>query len=695
MPKTAKSTPTAETRARVRRWKESGAARAAVRADPAAEAACRQRAEAARRRWFAPRPRLSISEWADRYRYLDEFSASGRARWRTSFVPYLREILDVIGDVRVHQVVVMKSAQVAFTQGILSNVIGYHMHQRPCPMLLVQPADSDAQEFSKDKLDPVVDATPVLRRAVKEKAKGKGANRTDTVLVKYFAGGFLRMTGAVSPKGLRRTSVRIVCFDEVDGYEVGGAGNEGDQLALGRKRTETFWDWKLVLGSTPVLKATSRIYREFQKSDQRHYHVPCPHCSDAAGEPAGWQKLEWGGADTPFGIKFEYTKEAGRRVLTPGSVYYLCRHCAGVIDERSKFGMVSQGRWIAENPGSEVPGFHINALISPFPGAGWEKLAQEWLDAQGDVSLLQTFWNLVLGLPWETPGEKVDADSLASRRHPYGDGVEVPAGAGVLVAAVDVQGKWLEVKVKGYGRGEESWLVHHERLDGEPGHEEVWRKLEALRVREWQHEGGAKMRISTMLIDTGGHNADEVHQYVKPREHLGVRAIKGSSEAGKPIIARVSKQSEKRGTRLVHIGTDGAKDTIYARLRLAEAGPRYMHFPDWVGDEYFRQLTAETAAMVRKGKQMVRKWLKPDHRRNEALDLEVYCLAGLKLLCGRFVGERLERYVMEVQAEGKRVRALQAAEADREERGAPALLPAVPPSSRPRKKGRRQMSKGV
>ena len=42
------------------------------------------------------------------------------------------------------------------------------------------------------------------------------------------------MTGANSPGGFRRITSRVVLFDEVDGYPAGGAGSEGDQIALAR-----------------------------------------------------------------------------------------------------------------------------------------------------------------------------------------------------------------------------------------------------------------------------------------------------------------------------------------------------------------------------------------------------------------------------------------------------------------------------
>ncbi|MEW5927804.1 MAG: terminase gpA endonuclease subunit [Gemmatimonadota bacterium] len=640
---------------------------------PDAERSWRSRVAGVVRKIFAFKPRLTISEWAEQFRWLDEFTAGGKRPWSFDYTPFLRGILDTIGDPRTHVAVVMKSAQVGYTQGVLVNVIGYFMHQAPRGMMLVQPSEGDAKAFSKKKLDPVIKATPVLRALIKDQPRKRGAADADTLLSKFFFGGFLQMVGSISPRGLRRDSVGVMAFDEVDGMDPRGAGDEGDQIALGTKRTETFFDWKVILGSTPTLTEISRIYKAFKQSDQRYWMVPCPHCQKE-------QALEWGDRETPYGIKFEYTKENGRRRVVPGSVFYLCRHCQREISGREKWKMVHAGRWVASNPGSEIPGWHINALISLFPGASWPKLVQQWLDAQGDPGLLQVFFNTVLGLTWDGPGEKVDPDSLLARCEAYS--ASVPMGVGLLTCSVDTQDRWLEYKVIGWGRGGESWVIDTGQLVGSPARPKVWEELEGIRLREWQHEGGATLRIAAMTVDSGGHFTDEVYKWVRPREEFNVRATKGSSTPGKPLLARVSRPN-KRGVRLVHVGTETAKDTIYARLKIDD-GPGRMHFPRGLDLEYFQQLTSETAVTKLRGGRPVRTYVPHPTRRNEALDLWVGNLVALRLLGAKLV-DRLGEYVDAVQAAGLRIR----------EAGAPPSATIARPRSGRPKKGRRELSPGV
>ena len=105
-------------------------------------------------------------------------------------------------------------------------------------------------------------------------------------------------------------------FDEVDGYPSGGAGVEGDQIALGIKRSETFWNRKIALGSTPTVKGTSRIEKAYEESDQRRYYVPCPHCGE-------FQVLEWGGLrrhTASSGTRMKMEKASQNRHITSAGI---------------------------------------------------------------------------------------------------------------------------------------------------------------------------------------------------------------------------------------------------------------------------------------------------------------------------------------------------------------------------------------
>ena len=67
------------------------------------------------------------------------------------------------------------------------------------------------------------------------------------------------------------------------------------------------------------------------------------------------------------------------------------------------------------------------------------------------------------------------------------------------------------------------------------------------------------------------------------RLHRRVYAIKGVP-GQRPIWARVHSKGRKNRQPLWIVGVDGAKEGFYSRLKIAEHGPGFCHFP--VGDQY-------------------------------------------------------------------------------------------------------------
>jgi phage terminase large subunit GpA-like protein len=98
-------------------------------------------------------------------------------------------------------------------------------------------------------------------------------------------------------------------------------------------------------------------------------------------------------------------------------------------------------------------------------------------------------------------------------------------------------------------------------------------------------------------------------------------------------------RNNRERARLIPVGVDDAKTTIYRHLQLAmpEGGADfptgYMHFPNTVDESYFSMLTAEKQ-VIRRDKGFPRKvWEKKSaSARNEALDCRVYSMAALAIL---------------------------------------------------------------
>lgn len=561
-----------------------------------------------------PDPLLTVSEWADAHRHLTTTESPEPGPWRTERVPYMREIMDTLSPSSpVTDVCFMKSAQVGGTEAG-NNWVGFVIHHSPGPMLAVQPTVEVAERVSKQRIAPLISNSPVLAEKV---GPPRSRDSSNTLLAKEFPGGMLIMAGANSAAGLRSMPIRYLFLDEIDGYP-NDVDGEGDPVLLAEQRTQNFRGRKKKFKvSTPTLKGFSRIEKEYEDSDQRRFYVPCPECGE-------YQVLQWSN------VKWENSD--------PQTAVYVCDHCGGAWDDHARIKAVRRGEWRATHPERKKRGYHIWAAYSPW--VRLHELVSEFLSAKSHPELLKTFVNTKLGETWEEQGERVTADGLKGRLEEYA--AEVPKGVGLLTAAVDVQGDRLELKVKGWGAGEESWRIAHEILWGDPGREEVWEKLAQWIDRPFQHECGSSLHIRVCCIDTGGHHAASVYRFCAPRQPR-VWAIKGANKAGVPIWGRPSRVNKFRA-RLVPIGTDTAKDLIFARMKITHAGPGYMHLPVAAGavpdhhcgvdrsdDEYLAQLTSEKVVTRYHKGRPIRSYEKT-RVRNEALDLEVYNLAALHSL---------------------------------------------------------------
>ncbi|PQQ22310.1 phage terminase large subunit family protein [Photorhabdus hindustanensis] len=570
-----------------------------------------------------PEP-LSLSEWANKYAVLSKETSAQTGRFR-SFA-YQDGIMDAITDPTVTYVSVMKSARVGYTK-ILDHVVGYYLVHDPSPILVVQPRVEDAEDYSKTEIAPMLRDTPVLAE-ISGDPKAKNSNQT--ILKKTFLNGAnLTLVGANSPGGFRRITCRIILFDEVDGYPSGGAGVEGDQIALGTKRSETFWNRKIVLGSTPTVKGTSRIEKSFGDSDQRYYYVPCPHCGE-------YQILEWGGPDTPYGIKWD--KDENGNGL-PDTAYYVCRHNGCMIHHNEKPGIVKRGEWRATKPFKGHAGFHIWAGYSLFPNAAWKYLVAEWLRVKNDPLMRQTFINLVLGEPYEDRGEKALSErKLLERCEVFA--AEVPDGVAVLTAGIDTQDDRFEIEIVGWGRNEESWSIAYDVIEGDLETDEPWKRLDAYLKQVWRRADGRGFTIMAACMDSGGHHTQKVYEFSKARIGRRIWAIKGESARGgkrSPVWPTKKPTSRTKSSfKPIILGVNAAKDTIRGRLHLdpplpGEAAASYMHFPADRDLNYFSQLLAERSVLKESGGQRFRVWEQLPGRANEALDCRVYAYAAL---CG-------------------------------------------------------------
>lgn len=553
-------------------------------------------------RGLLPPPDINIWQWADEKRELTSMSSSEPGRWRTSRVPYLREILECLSPDSLYEFVVwMKGAQVAATEGGI-NWIGFTIDVSPTSMLYLLPTIDMVEKFSKTRLSPSIAATPDLfKKVVETKAKFKDAD-ANTILTKTFPGGVLMMAGANSATTLRSFPIERVHADEVDGY-VKNLDKEGDPLEIAIRRTANYQRRKIYVTSTPGIQETSRIEPLFEEGDQRYYYVPCPHCGQM--QTIGWDRIKWVN-DDPSTAKLE------------------CIGCKELIEEKYKTQMLENGVWKANFPGRKIASFHLSALYSPLGWFSWENAVDTFIRAnkEHDQEKLQSFVNTILGETWSLKGANVDVSNFEKeRREEYK--AEVPMGAMLLTAFTDVQDDRLEVEVKGWGINRESWSIDYKVIFGDTDQQDVWDQLDKYLLRGWKHESGNIIQIGATGIDSG-HKAEIVKKFCKARAFRRVWPIKGREGFGNGFFMR-SQNKDDEGVFSFISYVDELKSNFYSMLRITEKGPGYCHFP--IRPEYnsmhFKAMTAEKLIVKSVNGKKKMAWHLPKGRRNEPLDTAV------------------------------------------------------------------------
>lgn len=562
-----------------------------------------------------PDPELWVDEWSDEYMRIPAGNGSEAGPYRTARTPYAREVMRVLSPTHsARRIVAMVASQTMKTQVGL-NWLSASMHMAPGNMLVLLPSLNLAKRVS-GRISKTIGAVPVLRDRV---AAPRSRDSRNTIDTKEFAGGTMYITTAGSAANLAEIPARYVYGDEVDRWEV-SVDQEGDPVELAETRTSTFGrSAKIYYTSSPTIAGASRIEALFNSSDQRYYHVPCPHCE--AMQSLEWENLQWS--------------------ASYDDVAYACAECGALIDESAKTRMLAAGQWVARTEGDgETIGFTLSALYAPLGWVSWEALAKQYDKAKdaygkGDPEPMQVFYNTRLALSWDDLSERTSADDLAARAEQY-QLRQVPDDVVLITAAVDTQDNRLEVLILGWGEGLERWVIDHAVIAGDPADEGTWAQLDALLEAPLLRADGAQVPLRAVAVDSGGHFTQEVYAYTRTRRREMVFAVKGANRPGRPIVSqqparvdvKLSGRVEKRGAELWTVGADTAKDWLQSRWSLA-VGPGAVHFPQGLPENFFEQIVSERRLIRYVKGRAISEWVKGRSDRNEALDLFVYNLAAL------------------------------------------------------------------
>jgi len=570
--------------------------------------------------WQLPK-KVSASEWADESRYLDIKMSAEPGRWRTERTPYLKGIMDALTDRMVEEITIKASTQVGKTESIL-NMLGYVMDQDPGPALLVMPRKEDAKTISSDRVKPMIELSPALSKHL----TGYDDDITNfSIAIDRMT---LYMAWAQSPAALAGKPIRYLFLDEINKYPP-FSGKEADPIKLATERTRTFWNRKIVKVSTPTIEE-GYISREYERSDQCKYYVPCPHCGK-------YQVLVF------TQIKFPKDERNPETIKAKRLAWYECTECKKAITDTMKQKLMIKGKWLQEgcsidNKGkvkgkknyTTHRGFWINALYSPW--LTFSEIAAEFLSVKGRSELLMNFVNSWLAEEWKEKIEERKPEKLKKLALEYPAGT-VPDGAIVLTAGVDVQLNHFYYVVRAWGVGYESWKIESALV-------ESWEDIFLMFNKYYPSEipGIEPFQVHLVNVDTGYHTTEV---YDVCREWVGLaRAIKGKQDLGGMLykMTNLDKYPNGKnmpgGLKLYNLDVTLFKDKVARFINTGIEGTSKWHLPRDPSEMYLKQMCAE-GKIIERGKRGPDRevWKKlSSHSMNNFWDCEIYATAAAEML---------------------------------------------------------------
>lgn len=615
-----------------------------------------------------PPRRLTVPEAAEQYVYLD-IPGGYSGPWSNDLPHYMVEPAECLTSRKYEAVIFVGPAQSGKTQMLVDNWVAHTATADPADMMVVQTAQDVARDFSRRRIDRLIDNSPALKaRAM--------PGHADNTFDKMWRSGAILNIGWPSKNQLAGKAIGKMALTDYDRMpeDVGG---EGAPFFLAMKRTTTFLSRGITMAesspSKPVLDPRWKprtpheappsrgILGIYNTGDRRMLYGQCQHCGEywapSPGPDAMWLPEEGG------------PEERARQV---GLV---CTECGAVNGAEHERTIKRSARWSREGQSIDRHGQrHGEGTQSRrasfwmqgwFAGMNsWESIAYNYLTAldtyerTGDEEPLKNSHNVDMAAAYVPVAQREDRagiEWLEERREPL-ERYVVPDRAAFLTASVDVQGGQnarFVIQVHAHGPHQEQWIVdrydllHSEREgpDGEPapidpaGHPEDWDLLTEKVVQSTYRttDLDQELRVRMVAVDTGGEdgvteNALAWYRGLKSEGlHGRVALVKGASTRTAPRLRRTYPDTSSRNNRKASrgdvpvwmINTDQLKDAVWGALQRDESGPGYIHLPEWLGSWFFDELIAETR--TDKGWKKVR-------RANEAFDLAVYNRAAALLL---------------------------------------------------------------
>lgn len=614
-----------------------------------------------------PPRRVRVSEAAAAH-----LAVSESAMWDPTIAPYMIRPMDETAS-RSHNMVCFTGP--ARTGKTLALILGrwvYTVACHPQDFAVVHSSQDLARDFSNRDLFRLHRNSPAMRSAM------TGRSRDNNTYDKTYRSGVIGVIAWPSDAQLASRTIPVMLLTDYDRWprEIGGRS----PLVQAQKRTETAGSLAMtVVESSPgteismewnpepvryelgkplshsfpptISGVRANIAEVYNGGTMEWWYVPCQSCGEYYPQDPNIKRFSWGANDDP--------------IIAAQNAGTVCCWCGAIHPESTKSIENANGQWLAEGEtidcygnikgdsrkGKTYPSFSLGGGAAAYQSR--INIVQKYLQAlksakdTGDESTLKGVINDDVGSPY-APINLVSgrpASSLKNRAESNIKRRVVPAGVWFLVTAVDVQKNRFVVQVIGYGPVRNRWIIDRYNLKyskrGEnilvdpAAYDEDWDLLTSLISKTYplDDDSGREMQVASVLCDAFGREgvtekAMAFYRRLTPEQRARFRFVKGEHKPSAPLIEQrypdTRGRSDRKGATkgdvpIIFINTNRIKDRLSGDLGRDVEGDGYCHFPSWLGDWFFKELTAEKRGAD---------GLWPNKRGNEAWDLLTYEEAG-------------------------------------------------------------------
>lgn len=631
---------------------------------------------------------LKPSEWYERTMVMPLGSAFP-GPFSFDLTPYWREPLDCASkDHPAKEISIMKGAQLGGTAAVLNPVVGYTISQRPGnTMFLV--GHTDLIEGAVVKIDHMIDNCGMRHLIRPSIVKAKNSRTGDTMKLKEFAGGDLKIGTVTNHNLLRQHDIMVLIVDDFDAAPRSST-QAGSTRELAQKRTSAFQHKKKIYWvSSPQVSGASNIEDVFQKGDQRYYNVPCPVCNKHI-------VLEWSidkERGESAGIVWK-TDLHGR--LDRKSVGYVCQECGNFFNETHKYEMNKAGKWVPTVVPIEQDhySYQISGLYAPPGMEDWSSFVVKYMGANPiggnrDEKKHQVFMNVDMGKPYKQLAKELSGTKLQLNTRPYLPGVvpeqlSIKDGNGkivLLTIGCDMNGTEddarLDYEVVAWSESGSTYSVIHgsigtfvpresqmiKKVDryrwtyGMNRERSVWKELDKIIDAEYKTESGRGMKILIGGVDCG-YLDKYVYPYLDGTNYMIV-GLKGKdidkmTQFGRDLPTfKPAKERKNLFLAEVNMVKDDLADLMELKWqdRNDEIQPAgFMNFPMPQGntyqlDNFYNHFEAEHKVETYKNGVSAFRWeKKTSTSQNHSFDTRIYNMVCRDILIDMVAKETKEKY---------------------------------------------------